>query len=41
MGDAFTSILHPEDVERCLAAWRASVKGGEPYESEYRFREPA
>jgi PAS domain S-box-containing protein len=31
-------ILHPEDVEPCHAHWYRSVKTGEPYQFEHRFR---
>jgi PAS domain S-box-containing protein len=30
--------LHPDDVERTMAAWTTSVQTGLPYEVEYRFR---
>jgi len=32
-------ILHPDDVEICIATWYASVKTGKPYQIEYRFKE--
>ncbi len=32
-------ILHPDDVEFCIATWHASVKTGKPYHIEYRFKE--
>ncbi|MEJ7625448.1 MAG: ATP-binding protein [Ferruginibacter sp.] len=32
-------ILHPDDVEFCIATWYDSVKTGEPYQIEYRFKE--
>ncbi len=35
----WTLILHPDDVQRCLSAWRKSVETGEPYEIEYRFKD--
>lgn len=31
-------VLHPEDAERCLNRWAISVKTGEDYEIEYRFK---
>ena len=31
-------IHHPEDLERTLATWSASLATGEPYEIEYRLR---
>ncbi len=39
-GDAsWLPILHKEDVARTLEKWRHSVKTGEDYEIEYRFRD--
>ena len=32
-------ILHPEDQERCDAAWYHSVATAEPYQIEYRFND--
>ena len=32
-------VLHPDDVEFCIATWYASVKTGKPYQIEYRFKE--
>lgn len=37
--ETWKSILHPDDVERCLDAWYAAVDSGLPYEIEYRFRD--
>jgi PAS domain S-box-containing protein len=31
-------VLHPDDRERCLAAWKRSLETGEPYEIEVRNR---
>lgn len=36
---SWISMLHPEDVGACLAAWYKSVESGEPYEIEYRFKD--
>lgn len=33
----WTDILHPEDVDRTVAAWREAVGMGTPYNIEYRF----
>jgi PAS domain S-box-containing protein len=33
------AFLHPDDFERSLAAWERSLRTGEPYSVEYRFRE--
>jgi PAS domain S-box-containing protein len=32
-------ILHPDDVERTRATWKASLESGQPYDVEYRFRD--
>jgi two-component system, sensor histidine kinase and response regulator len=32
----WTSSLHPDDVQRCLATWLAAVRSGNNFESEYR-----
>lgn len=32
------SILHPEDYQACLDAWRKSITSGDRYEIEYRLR---
>jgi PAS domain S-box-containing protein len=37
--EAWTAILHPDDVVKCFEPWRASVSTGEPYESEYRLND--
>ncbi|MDQ1612289.1 MAG: hypothetical protein QOG00_2220, partial [Pyrinomonadaceae bacterium] len=37
-GWGWQSILHPDDAARSLARWQHSVKTGEVYEIEYRFR---
>ncbi|MGA9996770.1 MAG: ATP-binding protein, partial [Pyrinomonadaceae bacterium] len=37
-GWGWQPVLHPEDVERCLRRWATSVKTGEDYEVEYRYR---
>ncbi len=31
-------VLHPEDLAPCLERWTESVRTGEPYEVEYRFK---
>lgn len=35
--ESWQPILHPEDVQRCMDVWYASVRSGQPYEIEYRF----
>jgi PAS domain S-box-containing protein len=37
-GDGWQSMLHPEDRDRVLRAWRESVENGTPYEQEERHR---
>ncbi len=34
-------ILHPEDRQRCLDTWYKSVRTGQHYQIEYRFKFPA
>jgi PAS domain S-box-containing protein len=36
--DSWTAVLHPEDVARCVETWSAAVRSGEPYHSDYRFK---
>jgi PAS domain S-box-containing protein len=38
LGWGWQPVLHPEDAERCLKRWARSVKTGENYEIEYRFK---
>ena len=37
-GWGWQSVVHPEDLERTLAAWTRSVETGEPYETTLRLR---
>ncbi|HWO29177.1 MAG TPA: PAS domain S-box protein [Candidatus Acidoferrum sp.] len=37
-GEGWQRMLHPEDRERVLTAWRESVANGTPYEQEERHR---
>jgi len=37
-GWRWKSVIHPEDWNRCLERWSASLQSGEPYEIEYRLR---
>ncbi|MEP7108527.1 MAG: ATP-binding protein, partial [Ferruginibacter sp.] len=32
-------LLHDDDKQRCIAAWYETVKSGEPYQIEYRFKD--
>lgn len=37
LGHRWLELLHPDDVERCAAAWSAAVASGAPYEVEHRL----
>jgi PAS domain S-box-containing protein len=37
-GYGWTAMLHPEDAEPALSAWRRSLETGDPYHVEYRLR---
>gem|GEM_PF-4614238 len=37
-GEGWSTLLHPDDIERSQAIWSRSLETGEPYEIEYRFR---
>jgi PAS domain S-box-containing protein len=37
-GDAWVEMVHPEDRENAMAAWRQAWKAGRPFQSEYRLR---
>jgi PAS domain S-box-containing protein len=37
--DSWRSVLHPEDVQHCLGAWRAAVESGQPFQTECRLRD--
>jgi len=37
---AWADLLHGEDRERVLTAWRRSVEGSTPFDEEYRFLRP-
>lgn len=39
ISNLWLEFLHPDDVERSIAIWTRSLKTGEKYEIEYRFRE--
>jgi PAS domain S-box-containing protein len=38
LGMGWTAMLHPDDVDRAVERWLHSMKTGEPFECEYRFR---
>ncbi len=40
-GDLWMRYLHPDDLERTIACWQRSLRTGEPYSIEYRFRSAA
>jgi PAS domain S-box-containing protein len=37
-GWGWDKVVHPDDLSRCVAAWKHSVSTGEPYQVEYRLR---
>ena len=37
--NSWIPILHPDDVQHCYNAWYNSVRTGEPYQIEYRFKD--
>ena len=37
--DPWLEVLHPEDVKEHVEKWATSMKTGEPYRIEYRFRD--
>lgn len=37
-GWGWESVIHPEDLDQCLALWTEAVTAGTPYDQEYRFR---
>jgi PAS domain S-box-containing protein len=39
-GDAIRTLIHPDDLDRVVAATRASVEKGAPYEIEFRVLRP-
>jgi len=41
-GDAiWVPLAHPDDRQRCVDLWHASVRSGQPYQVEYRMKLPA
>ncbi|HWH70512.1 MAG TPA: PAS domain S-box protein, partial [Candidatus Sulfotelmatobacter sp.] len=38
--ESWLPVLHPEERQRCLDVWYESVRTGQPYEIEYRFKFP-
>jgi PAS domain S-box-containing protein len=41
LGWDWEAPIHPEDLERYMAKWRASIATGQPFEAEVRFRRAA
>lgn len=37
-GWGWRSVLHPDDVDLCVALWSEAVRTGSPYEIKYRFK---
>ncbi|MCD6043324.1 MAG: hypothetical protein K0R40_2927 [Burkholderiales bacterium] len=37
-GSGWTQVVHPEEIERCVAAWTRALQHGERFEFEYRLR---
>ncbi len=37
--ESWMPILHPDDVQLCLDTWYESVRTGQPYQIEYRFKD--
>ena len=37
-GWGWKSVIHPEDLDRCLASWTRALQSGDRYEIEYRLR---
>ncbi len=37
--ESWKSILHPDDVQKCLDTWYTSVRSGSSYEIEYRLKD--
>jgi hypothetical protein len=38
LGPAWLDIVHPDDRERALAVWSASLEAGAPYDVQFRIR---
>jgi PAS domain S-box-containing protein len=38
LGEGWNKLLHPDDRERAIAAWRNAAEGRAPYDLEYRVR---
>lgn len=40
-GSGWSTLLHPDDIDRSWKTWKHSLETGEPYEIEYRFKDRA
>ncbi|WP_437875532.1 PAS domain-containing protein [Sorangium sp. So ce513] len=38
LGEGWLAMVHPDDVQRTVAAWTRSLETGEPYHTEFRLR---
>ena len=38
--DTERHLLHPDDIDHTVALWEHSIQTGEPYQAEYRFKDP-
>jgi PAS domain S-box-containing protein len=38
--ESWEPILHPDDVQRCVETYFGCIRTGEPYQIEYRFKDP-
>jgi PAS domain S-box-containing protein len=38
VGDSWQQVIHPDDLEACLARWQRSLATGEVYEVEFRLK---
>jgi PAS domain S-box-containing protein len=39
-GDGWTDVIHPDDREKALHAWREALQNGTPLDTEYRLKSP-
>jgi PAS domain S-box-containing protein len=37
---SWVSVLHPDDLALCMQTWYKSVRTGQPYQIEHRFKDP-
>jgi diguanylate cyclase (GGDEF)-like protein/PAS domain S-box-containing protein len=37
-GASWQVIIHPDDLDDCLAKWKSALRSGDPYDVEYRLR---